>query len=86
MSAERRLAIATIGFRGGIGGGTGGIIYAGGLDVEVAGELSASVEGELDVQYVGMVAVPVDPANLTVTVEEEHSVTVDGDIDVGTCE
>jgi len=84
MSAERRLAIASLGFRGAVGGG--GIVYAGGLDVAVEGELSAAVAGELTVTQAGTIAVPLDLSALTVTVEAQHTVTVDGNIDVRTCE
>jgi len=87
MSVERRLAIATIGFRGGIGGGgPGGIIYAGGLAVAVEDELAASLSGELTVARVESVAVPLNPSDLTVIVEYDHAVVIDDNIGVRTCE
>jgi hypothetical protein len=75
MSVERRLAIATIGFRGGIGGGgPGGIIYAGGLAVAVEDELAASLSGELAVSFILETQVPLEITALSVAVEQEYSV------------
>lgn len=60
-----------------VGGGGGGTIIIGGLEVQVASELSVSLEGEIEAALDLTLPVPVDPGQLLVTLEGELTIEMD---------
>ena len=83
MTVERRLAIATIGFRGAGSGGGGGTIAAGELSIALVDpELEVALVDQFNVALVDQLEVTlVDPA-LQVDLVDELDVAIDDDLEV----